>query len=63
MKTLTEIAEIIANLPDDLFNRLNDNDYLFELDPRERRNSKRRFDRALAKAGLTEIEWFMWEAN
>ena len=57
-KTFEEISNIIETMDDELFNRINENDWDGGIT--KERNARRRFLRALNKAGLTEDEWFLW---
>ena len=63
MRNIDEISAIIANMDDVLFDRIckAEND-VWSLDTRISRNGRRRLAYNLAKAGLTENEWYAWEA-
>lgn len=61
MKNINEISEIIANMDDTLFEKINEADGdQYDLDNRIARNARRRFLYNLKKIGLTEDEWDMW---
>lgn len=57
MRDYEELNNIICEMDDNLFDRLNENDFdAFMGD----RNAQARFRRALNKAGLTKDEWYRW---
>lgn len=61
MRDIDTIIDIIANLDDTLFEKINDADTdQFDLDDRIARNARRRFLYNLKKTGLTEAEWELW---
>lgn len=61
MKTIETIKTIIAEMPDALFDKINDAEYdSWDLDRRIARNGKKRLAYNLQKAGLTVEEWFAW---
>lgn len=61
MKNLNEIRTIITNLPDEIFERINNADYdTWDLDSRVAKNGKKRLKYNLKKIGLTEAEWELW---
>lgn len=59
MRTYKEIAEIMAEADDELFDTLTDDsfDSLFDV------NARKRFLATLAIIGITEDEYWMWEAE
>jgi hypothetical protein len=57
MRDFEELNEIICGLDDELFDRLNNNDWDAAMGDR---NAKARFRRALKKAEITEDEWWLW---
>lgn len=64
MRGLEEITKLVAEMDDELFEKLNNDycDWAYEVfDANARRNAKRRFDRDLVKAGLTLEEYEMWD--
>lgn len=65
MKNLTIINEIIANLEDEVFERINEAETEMWLGDtaKDRRNAKRRLAYNLNKNGLTIDEYIMWCAN
>ena len=61
MKTIETIKTIIAEMPDALFDKINDAEYdSWDLDRRIARNGKKRLAYNLQKVGLTVEEWFAW---
>ena len=61
MKTIETIKTIIAEMPDALFDKINDAEYdAWDLDRRVARNGKKRLAYNLQKVGLTVEEWFAW---
>lgn len=65
MKNLTIINEIIANLEDEVFERINEAETEMWLGEtaKDRRNAKKRLAYNLNKNGLTIDEYIMWCAN
>ncbi len=65
MKNLTIINEIIANLEDEVFERINEAETEMWLGKtaKDRRNAKKRLAYNLNKNGLTIDEYIMWCAN
>ena len=61
-RTYEEIDAIVANMEEDLFEKINeaDDEMLFELDKRVARNAKRRLIYNLKKYDLTLEEWEEW---
>lgn len=57
MRTFEEIDTIICNLDENLYVRLNENEYDALV---EDKNAQTRFNRLLKKAGLTKEEWQQW---
>lgn len=61
MKTIETIKTIIAEMPDALFDKINDAEYdAWDLDRRIARNGKKRLAYNLQKVSLTVEEWFAW---
>jgi hypothetical protein len=61
MKTIETIKTIIAEMPDTLFDKINDAEYdAWDLDRRVARNGKKRLAYNLQKVGLTVEEWYAW---
>lgn len=61
MKSKAMINAIIANMPDERFEKINKATYDYQdLDPRVSRNAYKRMVYNLHKVGLTLHEWFMW---
>lgn len=61
MKTIETIKTIIAEMPDALFDKINNAEYdSWDLDRRIARNGKKRLAYNLQKVGLTVEEWFAW---
>ena len=62
MKSLKEIDTIITTMSDDLFDKILDDEFdALSLDRKTAKNGRARFLRDLAKAGLTEAEWYAWD--
>lgn len=61
MRNINEITEIIANLNDDLFDRLNKADEdRYDMDRRIARNGLKRLHYNLKKINITIEEWDYW---
>ena len=61
MKTIETIKTIIAEMPDALFDKINDAEYdAWDLDRRVARNGRKRLAYNLQKVGLTVEEWYAW---
>ena len=58
MRTFEEIENLILKLDEKLFEKINELDWDGGIV--KERNARRRFLRALKKAGLTEDEWYFW---
>lgn len=65
MKNLTIITKIIANLEDEVFERITEAEaeMWFGKTARDRRNAKKRLAYNLNKNGLTIKDYLMWCAN
>lgn len=63
MKNIKEIHEIICNMSDELFDRINkaEDDY-WSFDKRQKWNGYKRMVYNLNKVNLTVDEWFEWYA-
>jgi hypothetical protein len=63
MKTYEEIDKIIAEMPDEVFEKCLDDDFdRWDLDRRISKNGMARLTRRLAKYDLTVAEWDAWDA-
>ena len=62
MRNIEEIMNIVDNLSEEMFEKLNkaDSDAWFSRDRRVRKNGRSRLLYNLKKVGLTEKEWDLW---